>query len=162
MKLQYSARRVTSSRYLKRLWLILLLSLSCGWHAGCQSEPDSGQSVVGRVFVEGAPLEHGVITLRPLQGTPGPKVVAAVRDGEFQIPAEQGPWPGKFEVLISATPSDVQAVMSGASHEEIRKRASEPPRIIASPKQGATRQHLVVKAGESMECEFHLKWAPVR
>jgi len=59
----------------------------------------------GRVTVDGAPLPRGSVLLTPLAGTAAPVVIAyafgtAQEPGEFAVPAERGPVPGRYKVEV--------------------------------------------------------------
>ncbi|HWL10521.1 MAG TPA: hypothetical protein VNQ76_19100 [Planctomicrobium sp.] len=127
---------------------------------GCRSQVEvPGQSVTGTVLVEGEPLSLGLITFRPIDGTRGPKSTARIRNGKFEISAERGPWEGTHQIKISATPPDIAAMESGASHEEVVEKSREPHRLIAKEFDSESQLRFVVKTGEENRCEFQVKWA---
>jgi hypothetical protein len=74
--------------------LLLLIS-------GCGGDPLNRQAVSGKVTFKGRPLEHGKIEFSPLDGQTT-LMGAAITNGEFNIPAEQGLSPGKYKVMINA------------------------------------------------------------
>ena len=75
---------------------------------GCGSS-DGRVGVAGAVTLDGKPLDNGVITFlsrgeRPSSGG------AAILAGKYEIPAEHGLLPGKYQVAIDAAdPGDAQA-----------------------------------------------------
>lgn len=77
-----------------RRWCVLALLLI----AGC----GTGQvPIQGTVTLDGVPVEEGSISFFPEAGTNSRKASAAILNGEFSIPLENGPLPGKFKVEIS-------------------------------------------------------------
>lgn len=70
--------------------------------AGCGSGASGRSSVEGEVTFDGTPLEQGVVTLIPTDGTKSPSAGAEITKGKFVIPETGGPMPGKFRVEITA------------------------------------------------------------
>ncbi len=67
--------------------------------AGCA---DAGKArLKGTVVFDGAPVEEGSISFLPADGTTSRKASAAILNGEFDIPGDRAPSPGKFKVEIS-------------------------------------------------------------
>lgn len=144
------------------IFRLLLLSLVCSVAPGCSQEATPGQAVSGKVVVEGQPLHLGLLTLKPSGATKGPTVTAEIREGQFQIPASRGPWPGEYRALISATPPDVEALLTGAGHDVVRQKAAEPYRVIAKEFNSQTTLRVTVGAGTENRCDFQVRWAPKR
>jgi hypothetical protein len=71
-------------------FLAAVLLLGCGG-AGLVN-------VHGRVLLDGAPLESGLINFRPIEGTTGPAGGADIKDGVYQVP--NGLAPGTYAVEI--------------------------------------------------------------
>lgn len=67
--------------------------------AGC--DHDGRVSVEGTVTLDGQLLEKGQIQFCPMPGTAGPTSGAEIVDGKFAIPADGGPFVGKFLVQIT-------------------------------------------------------------
>lgn len=67
---------------------------------GCSRSGRVG--VEGAVTLDGTPLEKGSIQFRPAAGTAGPTAGGDIANGKFSIPAERGPFAGKFTVQISS------------------------------------------------------------
>lgn len=140
---------------------VLLFLTPLGYGCGSQVEIP-GQHVTGTVLVDGEPLPLGLITFRPVNGTRGPKATSRVRNGKFEILAERGPWVGTHQIRISATPPDIAAMESGASHEEVVEKSREPHRPISKEFDSESKLQYTVKAGKENQCEFHAKWARSR
>jgi hypothetical protein len=58
--------------------------------------------VSGTVTLNGRPIEEGAITFIPVEGTQGPGSGAAIRDGQYHIPADKGVTVGKNRVELRA------------------------------------------------------------
>lgn len=85
-------------RHQKNLRLALV-ACACFWVAGCDSRP-TRLPIEGRILVDGKPLGFGSITFVP-EGV-GPKAVATVRDGQYQIESQRGPLAGSMVVEVRA------------------------------------------------------------
>jgi hypothetical protein len=77
------------------LGLILTAAAGCGGSDGI-----ARQVVSGRVTLDGKPLDHGEITLNPIEA--GPSAGGTIRDGLFTIERSSGPSAGKYRVMIMA------------------------------------------------------------
>jgi len=69
--------------------------------AGCGSS-DGRVAVAGTVTLDDQPLDNGVITFLP-QDKKLRTAGAAIELGQYQVPAEQGLYPGKYFVAIDAS-----------------------------------------------------------
>lgn len=72
--------------------------------SGCGGGGDGLERVAvnGAVTLNGEPVPNGVIRFAPSAGTTGPMASAMITDGQYQIPREQGPVAGSYEVRIHA------------------------------------------------------------
>ena len=70
----------------------LLLMSGCGGA--------SSAALHGTVTLDGAPVTNGSIVFFPVAGE-GPKASAAIEDGKYTIPAEEGLQPGVYRVEVS-------------------------------------------------------------
>ena len=136
----------------------VLVMVGCAMLAGCAEPVGPGQPISGQVNVEGKPLRHGTLTLKPLDRDSGPKITIGIRNGQYQLPAERGPWPGEFQVMISATPPELIAMLEGASHEQIIEKAKERDKSIAREFNSASRLRLTIKKGEPNTRDFNIRW----
>ncbi len=66
--------------------------------AGCGGSDIARVEVSGTVTLGGQPLEQGKIQFQPVAG--GPSAGGDIADGEFTIPVDRGPSPGKYKVEI--------------------------------------------------------------
>lgn len=82
-----------------------LISVSAGLFviltSGCGGQTDGRVPVSGTVVLDSQPLDRGSLELHPLDTT-GTISGGTVRDGLFEIEADQGPKPGKYQVRIFA------------------------------------------------------------
>jgi hypothetical protein len=72
---------------------------------GCGGREGDGlprQAVSGRVTLDEAPLTKGQIVFSPASGGAGTQVGGAIADGSYRIEKEQGPVPGRYDVMITA------------------------------------------------------------
>jgi len=67
---------------------------------GCGGAGDGivRQPVSGRVTLDGKPLDHGEITLNPIQA--GPSAGGTIAAGAFAIDRPEGPSVGRYRVMI--------------------------------------------------------------
>lgn len=72
--------------------------------SGCGGADDGLQrvSVSGSVTLNGEPVPNGVIRFAPTAETQGPMASAMISDGRYQIPQNQGPVAGEYEVRVQA------------------------------------------------------------
>lgn len=147
---------------MKPVLIQYLLLVLCLHGAGCRGELSPGQEFSGKVTVEGEPLRIGTLTLKPLGKEFGPKISIRIQNGKFHVPAEHGPWPGDFQVMIASIPPDLEAMLAGASHEEMLQKAREPSRVISKEFDANSKIQITIKQGEENRGEFDVKWAPKR
>src|SRR5437773_10904132 len=83
-----------------RGYCLLLAALTLA--AGCSSGPATPQrgKIEGKVTVNGKPVSAGKIRFMAIDPN-GTNVAADIKDGEFSVPAEQGPTKGKYRVEFS-------------------------------------------------------------
>jgi hypothetical protein len=75
---------------------------------GCVGSNDGRVSVSGEVKLSGQPLDRGSIEFHPLD--PGGVLTGGmIMDGKFDIPAEQGARPGRYQVRVFAAGEAVPA-----------------------------------------------------
>ena len=88
----------------------------------------------GTVTVDGARLPAGAVTLVPVDGTPGPRVVGTIADGEFDVPPAVGPVPGTYRVeIVADSPAAPPADAELSPAERARLRANPPARPTPLP-----------------------------
>ena len=75
------------------------LSLLNGCSGGGGYEGEERAAVSGTVTLDGSPLPYGTISFVPA-GEGGRRANAAISDGSYSIPEEQGPNLGDYEVVI--------------------------------------------------------------
>lgn len=75
--------------------LLAALSVFAGCSSG-SSAPQRGK-IEGKVTINGKPITAGRICFMAIDPN-GTNVAAAIKDGEFSVPVEQGPTKGKYRV----------------------------------------------------------------
>ncbi len=128
---------------LRRSCLLLLAAVAT---LGCGGDPNGPQRVSGRVTFRGEPLDQGVIAFVD----PSNSVQAGgalVRDGKYDIPAEHGLTPGKYQVTISSpsgssvTPEEYAAGKTAmTSQERIAAKYNSESTLEAEVTAGGTNQ----------------------
>jgi hypothetical protein len=98
------------------LLLLLVLTLGCGGDS-------SGRfAISGTVTLDGEPVPTGAIAVIPTPGTDAPTSGGSIHDGEYSIPASQGPTAGRYRVEIrwprEAGQVELYPGESGAKFEE--------------------------------------------
>jgi hypothetical protein len=145
------AESAGSRRPLTGTALVVLLLLL----AGCGAEGPVRLPVEGAVAVDGRMLPAGVIRFIPSGDTKGPSAVATIRDGFYELPAEEGPVLGTQRVEIEAIDHLGFALDDEAAyvrHIE-RGRRGMPPNPI--PETYNRRSTLTVTVGEDGRQKFN-------
>ncbi len=86
---------------------------------GCGGAADElpRETVTGTVSFKGEPLKAGMIQFQPADPNVSTAAGAAVKDGAYTVTRDQGPVPGRYQVMITsaeaAPNAAVQAVLPG-------------------------------------------------
>ena len=106
----------------------------------------------GHVTFEGKPLDLGTIDFRPLQGSKGVASGAAIRDGQYQIEAQRGLPPGKYEVRIFSSRDDTSPLPEGVEPGGMRPAIERlPPSVNIE-----TKLEVTVSADAKNEFNFDI------
>ena len=139
-------RFVLSYKHLAALTVIsgglVLMSMVVGCGGGSQRGP-----VSGTVTLDGQPLEHGVISFRPIKGNASPGSGSVVTDGNFEIPADKGLPPGEYKVTISALQK------TGRMIQDFPGGPKRPERVPVMTNE-ADQLEAMIGAGEENAFEF--------
>jgi hypothetical protein len=81
-----------------RLALAVAVCISFIASVGCGGP--AAPSLKGKVTLDGAPVASGSIVFLP-EKSEGRKAAAAIEDGNYAVPAEEGLQPGKYRVEVS-------------------------------------------------------------
>ena len=84
------------SRHAHRV-AVLTVAVSLAALAGCSG---GRAGVSGKVAYDGKPVDGGVIVFVPEGDAAGTKVSGDIVGGEYKLPADRGPKPGKYKVEI--------------------------------------------------------------
>lgn len=68
--------------------------------AGCSRPAETGVAVSGRVTYRGKPVHDAVIFFTPDIDKKGKGGNGPIRNGYYSIPADSGPFPGEFNVMV--------------------------------------------------------------
>ncbi|MEX0818248.1 MAG: hypothetical protein WD070_01605 [Pirellulaceae bacterium] len=104
-----------------------LLFILCILGCGDTSEP-TRQALRGSVTVDGAQLEDGAISLRPVAGHSAPAAVTTIKNGTYRFTKKNGPMPGPYSVKINIDPESDQgrALLRGGTTASGAPEASGP------------------------------------
>jgi len=130
------------------------------WSAAAAAFPACGQgdglnrqAIHGTVTLDGKALPKGLIQFQPDSESVPVAAGAAVSDGKYSIPREQGPVPGKYKVTISADAGKPVAMVDG-----MPGGAGTPNKELIPAKYNAKSTLTAeVKAGGPAEFPFELK-----
>jgi hypothetical protein len=105
--------RLVPTETVAAAWLLLAICAA----SGCSRGESAWQrvSVTGTVNYQGQAVTDGSISLRPISETGGPAAGAAIRDGRFEIPEEQGPTAGMYQAKLLVPVGDLSASATGKS-----------------------------------------------
>ena len=131
-------------------WVHLLTFAALLVLPGCGKE-SARLSIYGTITLDGDPVETGVITLKPAEGTKAPLVGGEFTRGTYKIAAANGPIEGKYRVEIRS-PEE--------SHEEVVVYPGAPPgfkTIETIPEAYNTKSKLEIEVSKgSQEHNFDL------
>lgn len=82
--------------------LPLCLTVAALLFAGCSGAGPQRAEVSGTVKINGQAVPEGAINFFPDKGTKGPEAGAAIKDGKFHIPRDQGPIVGTNRIVLRA------------------------------------------------------------
>ena len=132
-----------------RLALVALLV----W-PGCSEPADDlpREPVSGTVTFEGKPLEKGMIQFLPAVGRGETQAGGPIENGSYAIPQHEGPVPGKYTVVITASAGST-AAPPGAPGKEV----AIPKELIPTKYNTKSILRAEVKKGERKPWDFDLK-----
>jgi hypothetical protein len=85
--------------------IVIAQCILLSFMVGCGGASSQRAVVNGSVKFDGQPVETGMIALLPIEGTVGPSSGAEIKKGQYNIPKDRGPIPGKYRIEITATRS---------------------------------------------------------
>lgn len=136
-----SSRRARFGGYGLITAVALLALTGCG---------DSGNTVRGRVTIDGQPVESGSITFEPADGQ-GQATGALITVGAYELTGAQAPGPGAKTVVIQASRKTGRTVKAGPPFP--------PEHVIAEEEQlrydGKSALRAQINPGNN-ECNFEL------
>lgn len=85
------------------LILVAVSVFSTGFIVGCGGGDSLERvAVSGSVTIAGEPVPNGVVRFRPVGETQGPMANTMITNGRYEIPQDQGPVAGNYEVRVQA------------------------------------------------------------
>lgn len=143
--------------------LILVSSIAVATSlAGCNPAESLWRAPVGgSVSFNGVPLPAGVVRFVPTGQTTGPVAVAAIKEGRFDLPRQDGPVVGSHRVEIEATGfqgfdlDDEQAFAARA-----QKRQRMPPNPVPAEYNRNSRLNLTLSAEGDQNLDFKVETKP--
>lgn len=96
------SQSIVSRQLPHMLFIALATGFAVAATIGCGNSTDGRVSLSGDVTLAGQPLDRGSIEFHPLEPS-GVLTGGMVSNGKFDIPAEQGPKPGKYQVRVFAS-----------------------------------------------------------
>ena len=130
----------------------VLLALAVS--GGCAETTDElpREAISGTVTLDGHPLEKGMIQFVPAAGRGETQAGAAIERGSYSIPRGEGPVPGRYTVVITAS-GDGAPAPAGAPGKEV----SIPKEIVPAKYNTKSTLDFEVKKGEDNRANFELK-----
>lgn len=93
------------SRFWRSASRAMLLACA-GLLTGCGDAANQRVAVEGTVTRGGQPVIGGALNMVPEAETKGPAVSAVIRDGKVNLTTEDGPFPGKYKVILRSDSAD--------------------------------------------------------
>jgi hypothetical protein len=153
-------QRINFQTRLPRTWTFVLNTLyfvlSTSYFAfvvGCGQSGPARAPIQGKVTFGGQPLAAGRILFTPVAPNAGPATSAAVTNGEYTIPASEGPVVGTNRVEIEAQPNLGFAIDDEAA---FAKRGGKPLPPNPIPPQYNRDSQLVVEVKPGEENTFNV------
>jgi hypothetical protein len=121
---------------------------------GCADSADDlpREAVSGTVTLDGQPLEKGMIQFIPAVGRGETQAGAPIERGSYSIPKREGPVPGRYMVVITASAGGDAAPGSAPG-----KAVAVPKELIPAEYNTKSTLSFEVKKGEENRGEFQLK-----
>ena len=90
-------------------------------------------AVTGSVSLNGKPLQEGVISFVPIEGTPGPKTSVSITEGRFSAGAAQGPVVGTHRIEIQSTDDGGYAMDDEEAFQKLRQAGVRRIEVVRVP-----------------------------
>lgn len=126
------------------LFGLSLLAAAAGCNKGMQAFPKT-YPVHGKVFLDGRPLNSGMVELHPV-GQTGAECSGVVKEGNFELrtfsnTGNDGAIPGEYKVLVR--PLEVAEI---GDKDKAKQQMKVPPRYASPDSSGIT---VTIKGGET-------------
>jgi hypothetical protein len=120
---------------------------------GCNEPTDElpREAISGTVTLDGRPLEKGMIQFVPAAGRGETQAGAPIDRGSYFIPRPEGPVPGRYTVLITASDGDGTAPAGAPG-----KQVPVPKELIPAKYNTKSTLTFDVKKGEKNVGDFQL------
>ncbi len=138
---------------------VVFLACLLGSVGGCGGS--NRAAVKGKITIDGVPLPEGTIDFIPVDKTTGNTAGARVANGDYAIRAEQGLFPGEYQVQVRAERPTSKKVWDGMGED--RAPASKKTMVeqlesyLPARYNDRTELHAKIEAGKVNVCDFDLQ-----
>jgi hypothetical protein len=138
---------------------VVILSCLLGTAGGCGGS--NRAAVKGKITIDGVPLPEGTIDFVPVDKSTGNTAGARVEKGDYAIRAEQGLFPGEYQVQVRADRPTSKKVWDGMGDD--RAPASKKTLVeqmesyIPVRYNDRTELNAKIESGKVNVCDFDLQ-----
>lgn len=144
--------------------------LSAATVAGCGGGDGLDRvAVSGSVTINGEPVPNGVVRFKPAQGTEGPMANTMITDGRYDVPGDQGPVAGNYDVQVlayedpNAAAEPTASVRPAVASDKLGPKTSSDdpdneatPVVPQAPKEAKRTFNITIPELSSFEQDFAL------
>ena len=144
------------------LVLLAVSAAGCGGGDGLERVAVSGSVTIG-----GEPVPNGVVRFKPAAGTEGPMANTMITNGQYDIPGDQGPIAGDYEVQVQAyedpnSTTPTTTARPAVASDKLAKISSDDidiptaPAVPQAPKESKRTFNVTIPELSSFEQDFAL------
>ena len=144
---------------------MISLSLIIAIQKGCHFTVRGRMAAFGTVKRGGSALPAGTIRFLPIRDHKAPVSAAEIRNGTYEIPAEQGVTPGSYDVMVNLPPStgkftqtvteEVPPPTSLAPPES--NSSATPPPASSAPRKPRAEWHFEIEVPKGSSFRHHVE-----
>jgi hypothetical protein len=138
-------------RWRSLLLLALLAPAGCGGKVA---------SVSGSVTLDGTPVESGLITFTPVEGTPGSGARAQIAKGAYAIDSSMAAAPGTYRVEIAARRKTGKKIPVGSPAPRGSMADEEVEAVPARYNKASTLRETLKAGANTVDFELNSKAKP--